>query len=143
MAQIKSLKDLESLKISVQEQIDTRIKGDKDGLVQVKVAMATCGIAAGDKGVSTMVDIQKHTLGTFQKNAFARFIGLIDGNRGVGHIRCQVVDRNKHFFPCLVHIQKFRAMSRIKFVVFGGFGTEQCFKTFFVQFNKFVCNPFF
>lgn len=51
MAQIKSLKDLESLKSSVQEQIDTRIKGDKDGLVQVKVAMATCGIAAGAKTI--------------------------------------------------------------------------------------------
>ncbi|MBR5253477.1 MAG: (2Fe-2S) ferredoxin domain-containing protein [Bacteroidales bacterium] len=51
MAQIKSLKDLESLKSSVQEQIDTRVKGNKDGLVQIKVAMATCGISAGAKSI--------------------------------------------------------------------------------------------
>ena len=51
MAQIKSLKDLESLKNSVQEIIDTRVKGNKDGLVQIKVAMGTCGIAAGAKSI--------------------------------------------------------------------------------------------
>lgn len=51
MAQIKSLEDLKSLKDSVQEQIDTRVKGNQDGLVQIKVAMATCGIAAGAKTI--------------------------------------------------------------------------------------------
>ncbi len=51
MAQIKSLEDLQALKNSVQEEIDTRVKGNRDGLVQVKVAMATCGITAGAKSI--------------------------------------------------------------------------------------------
>lgn len=51
MAQIKSLEDLQALKNSVQEEIDTRVKGNRDGLVQVKVAMATCGITAGAKTI--------------------------------------------------------------------------------------------
>lgn len=51
MAQIKTLEDLKSLKDSVQEQIDTRVKGNTDGLVQIKIAMATCGIAAGAKTI--------------------------------------------------------------------------------------------
>lgn len=51
MMQIKSLADLQALKQSAHEKMDTRIKGKRDDLVQVKVAMATCGIAAGAKGV--------------------------------------------------------------------------------------------
>ncbi|MDR0790509.1 MAG: (2Fe-2S) ferredoxin domain-containing protein [Bacteroidales bacterium] len=51
MTQIKSLADLKALKTNIQEKMDTRAKGNKDGLVQVKVAMATCGIAAGAKQV--------------------------------------------------------------------------------------------
>ena len=51
MAQIKSLADLKALKNSIHEKMDTRVKGNKDGLVQVKVAMATCGIDAGAKTI--------------------------------------------------------------------------------------------
>ncbi|MDR0971812.1 MAG: (2Fe-2S) ferredoxin domain-containing protein [Bacteroidales bacterium] len=51
MTKIKSLADLRAMKQSVQEKLDTRVKGTEEGLVQVKVAMATCGIAAGAKQV--------------------------------------------------------------------------------------------
>lgn len=51
MTKIKSLADLKAMKKSVQEKIDTRAKGTAEGLVQVKIAMATCGIAAGAKKV--------------------------------------------------------------------------------------------
>lgn len=51
MAQIKSLSDLQTLKKSAHEKMDTRIKGTRDDLAQVKVAMATCGIAKGAKSV--------------------------------------------------------------------------------------------
>jgi NADP-reducing hydrogenase subunit HndB len=51
MTKIKSLADLKAMKQSVQSKIDTREKGNAEGLVHVKVAMATCGIAAGAKQV--------------------------------------------------------------------------------------------
>lgn len=51
MTKIKSLADLKAIKKSVQEKIDTREKGNAEGLVHVKVAMATCGIAAGAKQI--------------------------------------------------------------------------------------------
>jgi NADP-reducing hydrogenase subunit HndB len=51
MVQIKSLSDLQALKKSAHERMDTRIKGKRDDLAQVKVAMATCGITAGAKSV--------------------------------------------------------------------------------------------
>lgn len=51
MTKIKSLADLKAMKQSIQEKIDTRAKGNAEGLVQVKIAMATCGIAAGAKQV--------------------------------------------------------------------------------------------
>lgn len=49
MTKIKSLADLRAIKKSAQSRIDTREKGNAEGLVHVKVAMATCGIAAGAK----------------------------------------------------------------------------------------------
>ena len=51
MAQIKTLADLKVLKNNIHDKMDTRIKGTENGLVQVKVAMATCGIAAGAKEI--------------------------------------------------------------------------------------------
>ncbi len=51
MTKIKSLADLKAMKQSIQDKIDTRQKGNAEGLAQVKVAMATCGIAAGAKQV--------------------------------------------------------------------------------------------
>jgi NADP-reducing hydrogenase subunit HndB len=52
MAKIKSLDDLRKMKESLHSKINLREKGeDPDSHVQVKVAMATCGIASGAKTV--------------------------------------------------------------------------------------------
>jgi NADP-reducing hydrogenase subunit HndB len=52
MAKIKSLDDLRKMKESLQTQINLREKGEDPGShVQIKVAMATCGIASGAKTV--------------------------------------------------------------------------------------------
>lgn len=52
MAKIKSLDDLRKMKDNLQSKINLREKGeDPDSRVQVKVAMATCGIASGAKTV--------------------------------------------------------------------------------------------
>ena len=46
MAKVKSLADLQKLKAELQSKVNIREKGDTaENLVQVKVAMATCGIA--------------------------------------------------------------------------------------------------
>ena len=48
MPKIKSLADLRKLKEEVRSKISIREKGDHpENLVRIKVAMATCGIAAG------------------------------------------------------------------------------------------------
>jgi len=50
MAKITSLDDLRKIRESQQAGVHLRTKGeDPDKLVQVKVAMATCGIASGAK----------------------------------------------------------------------------------------------
>lgn len=50
MAIIKSLDELKKLKSELQAKVDIREKGDNiDSLVQIKIAMGTCGIAAGAK----------------------------------------------------------------------------------------------
>ena len=50
MTKIKSLADLKKLKDEVQSKIKIREKGDHpENLVQIKVSMATCGIASGAK----------------------------------------------------------------------------------------------
>jgi len=50
MAKIKSLEDLKKLKDEVQAKIKLREKGDNpENLIQIKVSMATCGIASGAK----------------------------------------------------------------------------------------------
>ncbi|MEG1498305.1 MAG: (2Fe-2S) ferredoxin domain-containing protein [Bacteroidales bacterium] len=52
MEKIKSLADLRKIKEGVQNHMNLREKGENaDHLVQIKVAMATCGIAAGAKEV--------------------------------------------------------------------------------------------
>ncbi len=58
MTKIKSLADLKKKKDDLQSKIALREKSDKpEGRVQVKVAMATCGIASGSKDVMEyMVD---------------------------------------------------------------------------------------
>ena len=48
MAKIKSLEELKKIKEQAQQSVSLRVKGDNiENLVQVRVAMATCGIAAG------------------------------------------------------------------------------------------------
>ncbi len=50
MNKIKSLADLKKLQAEVQSKIKLREKGDHpENLVQIKVSMATCGIASGAK----------------------------------------------------------------------------------------------
>ena len=52
MVKVKSLADLQKLKTELQSKVDLREKGDNaESLVQIKVAMATCGIASGAKQV--------------------------------------------------------------------------------------------
>lgn len=52
MTKVKSLDDLKKMKETLRSKIDLREKGDSsDSLVQIKVAMATCGIASGAKTV--------------------------------------------------------------------------------------------
>ena len=50
MEKIKSLADLKKIRDNVQSKIDLREKSEHpENLIQIKVAMATCGIAAGSK----------------------------------------------------------------------------------------------
>ena len=52
MAKVKSLADLKRMKEELQSKMDLREKSDDpESLVQIKVAMATCGIASGSKEV--------------------------------------------------------------------------------------------
>lgn len=52
MTRIKSLDDLRKIKANVEAKINLRERSENaDSLVQVKVAMATCGIASGAKTV--------------------------------------------------------------------------------------------
>lgn len=52
MAKVKSLDDLRKMRDEVKSKLDLREKGDSpDKLVQVKVSMATCGIASGAKEI--------------------------------------------------------------------------------------------
>jgi len=52
MAKVKSLAELRKMKEELSTKINLREKSDKpENLVQIKVAMATCGIASGAKDV--------------------------------------------------------------------------------------------
>lgn len=55
---VKSLADLKKIKADVHEKIKLREQSENaDSIVQVKVAMATCGIASGAKEImSYMID---------------------------------------------------------------------------------------
>ena len=56
MTKIKSLADLKKLKEEVQSKIKLREKGDNpDKLIQIKVSMATCGIASGAKDTMNFI----------------------------------------------------------------------------------------
>ena len=50
MTKVKSLADLKAMREKLQTSLDVREKAnDPDSMVQIKVAMATCGIASGAK----------------------------------------------------------------------------------------------
>ncbi len=52
MERLKSLADLKKIREDARVKLDLRVKGDNpEGLVLVKVAMATCGIASGAKPI--------------------------------------------------------------------------------------------
>ncbi len=52
MAKVKSLADLKKMSSEFKSRVALREKGDNiDNLVQVKVGMGTCGIAAGAKDI--------------------------------------------------------------------------------------------
>ena len=52
MVKVKSLADLKKIKSELQSRMDLREKSENpEKMVQVKVAMATCGIASGAKQV--------------------------------------------------------------------------------------------
>ena len=52
MTKVKSLAELKAMREKLQNSLDVREKSEHpESLVQVKVAMATCGIAAGAKQV--------------------------------------------------------------------------------------------
>lgn len=56
MAKIKSFDELKMIREKVQSKIELREKGENvDSLVQVKVALATCGIAAGAREVMNAI----------------------------------------------------------------------------------------
>lgn len=56
MAKIKSFEELKKIKEKVQSNVELREKGENiDKLVQVKVAMATCGIASGAREVMNFI----------------------------------------------------------------------------------------
>lgn len=56
MAKIKSLEELMKIKADVQNKVDLREKGENiENLIQVRVAMATCGIAAGAREIMDFI----------------------------------------------------------------------------------------
>jgi len=62
MSKIKSLADLKKMRDEVRSKITLREKSDSpDDRVQVKVAMATCGIASGAK------DVMEFMIDSFEK----------------------------------------------------------------------------
>lgn len=58
MAKIKSLAELKKIKEQVQNKVELREKGENiDELIQIRVAMATCGIASGAREIMNyMID---------------------------------------------------------------------------------------
>ena len=64
MAKIKSLDELMKIKEDVKNKVSLREKGDNvDQLIQIKVAMATCGIAAGAREVMDYMIQETHKQG--------------------------------------------------------------------------------
>ena len=56
MSKIKSLDELRQMKARLESEMDIREKSNNpDKLVQIRVAMATCGIAAGARAVMNSI----------------------------------------------------------------------------------------
>jgi NADP-reducing hydrogenase subunit HndB len=51
MEKIKTLADLKKMSTQLKARIDLRGKSNTENLVQIKIALATCGIASGAKDV--------------------------------------------------------------------------------------------
>jgi NADP-reducing hydrogenase subunit HndB len=67
MATIKSLDDLRKIKSDVQAKMTLRERSNHpDQVVQIRVAMATCGIASGAKTVMDyfITELEKRNIGT-------------------------------------------------------------------------------
>lgn len=66
MSKVKTLADLKSLQQKLKSGIDLREKGENsENLVRVRVAMATCGIAAGAKDTMNFMieELRKREIG--------------------------------------------------------------------------------
>lgn len=69
MEKIKSLADLKKIRDHVQSEIDLREKSENaESLIQIKVAMATCGIAAGSK------ETMNYFLNNLEKNGIKAIV---------------------------------------------------------------------
>ncbi len=65
MTKIKSLADLKAMQEQLKQKVDLRVKAENpDELVQVKVSMATCGIASGAKEVMGFIvdELEKRSI---------------------------------------------------------------------------------
>lgn len=69
MNKIKSLADLKKIRDNVQSKIELREKSEHpEQLIQIKVAMATCGIAAGSK------ETMNYFLNNLEKNGLTAIV---------------------------------------------------------------------
>ena len=67
MPKIMSLQELQALRDKVKNEVDLREKGDKaEQMTVVRVAMATCGIAAGAREIMTYFSDEVRTRGLKQ-----------------------------------------------------------------------------
>ena len=65
MAKIKSLDELKKIKEQAKNSVSLRVKGDNiENMIQIRVAMATCGIASGAREVMTefIEELQKQNM---------------------------------------------------------------------------------
>lgn len=73
MEKIKTLADLKRIRDHVKAKIELREKSEQpDSLIQIKVAMATCGIAAGSK------ETMNYFLTHLEKNGIAAVLTQTD-----------------------------------------------------------------
>lgn len=86
MEKIKSLADLKKIRDNVQSKIDLREKSEHpENLIQIKVAMATCGIAAGSK------ETMNYFLNNLEKNGIQ---AVVTQTGCMGLLLCRAHGRN-------------------------------------------------